>query len=114
MRRCAVCNRRVIFSTLAANGASFCSYYCYTYSEMPGFCRDCSASTTDDAPGNTLVGGLFGSVLMGSADRCNTCHSIVQRLRPIVLAIPITRGTPYRVIYTSHSSYVGRLLKRRN
>ena len=112
MTRCAVCNHRVIFSKLVDGDGTFCSYYCYTYSEMPGFCAKCSASTTDDAPGNTIIGGLFGSVLVGSADRCPTCHSIVQRLRPIVFAIPITRGTPYRMIYTSHTNYVGRRLKQ--
>jgi hypothetical protein len=111
MKRCAVCDHRVFWSTLTDKDDSFCGYYCYTYSEMPGFCAKCSASTTDEAPGNTIVGGLFGSVLLGAADRCATCHSIVQRLRPIVFAIPITRGTPYRVIYTNSTTYVGRRLK---
>jgi len=111
MKRCAVCNRRVIFSSWTDNGDTFCSYYCFTYSDMPGFCAKCTSTTTDASPGSTVIGGMFGSVLMGSADRCRTCHSIVQRLRPIVFWIPVTRGTPYRVIYTNHTTYVGRLLK---
>jgi hypothetical protein len=111
MNRCAVCHRRVFFSSLKADGAAFCSNYCFTYSEMPGFCGKCSAATTDVSPGHTLVGGLFGSVLTGAADRCPTCHSIVQRLRPIVFFIPLWFGAAYRVIYTSHTNYVGRQLK---
>ena len=111
MKRCAVCNHRVILSTLNAGGSAFCSYYCFTYSGMPGFCGQCSSATIDVAPGNTWVGGMFGSVLLGAADRCPTCHSIVQRKRPIVFFIPIGRGVPYRMIYTSHTDYVGRQLK---
>ena len=112
MNRCAVCERRVFFSTLKAGDDQFCSYYCYTYSEMPGFCGKCSSTTTDVSPGNTVIGGLFGSVLFGSADRCATCHSIVQRKRYIVFAIPLFRGPAYRVIYTNHTTYVGRQLKQ--
>ena len=111
MNRCAVCNRAVFFASRIADGKTFCSNYCFTYSEMPGFCRDCTAATTDVSPGNTLIGGLFGSMMDGFADRCATCHSIVQRKRPLLFGIPLPRGLTYRVIYTNHITYVGRQLK---
>lgn len=112
MKRCAVCNYRVFLSSRLADGNTFCSNYCFTYSEMPGFCSECAGATTEASPGNTLIGGLFGSMLVGFADRCSTCHSIVQRLRPVVLGIPVLRGAAYRVIYTSPTTYVGRQLKK--
>jgi len=111
MNRCAVCNRRVIFGGRTAGGAAFCSNYCFTYSEMPGFCGKCSSATTDVSPGNTIIGGLFGSLLVGVADRCATCHSIVQRKWYLLLGIPVWRGKRYRLIYTSHTNYVGRQFK---
>jgi hypothetical protein len=111
MSRCAVCNRRVFFSSRTADGAAFCSNYCFTYSEMPGFCRECSSATTDASPGNTVIGGLFGSLLDGFADRCATCHSIVHRKWFTLLGIPVRRRSKYRVIYTNHTTYVGRQLK---
>jgi hypothetical protein len=113
MKRCAVCNRRVVFSSRTANGATFCSNYCFTYSDMPGFCRECTAATFDASPGDMLIGGQFGSMLTGFADRCRTCHSIVQRMRYLVLGIPVWGGASYRVIHTNNMSYVGRQLKAR-
>jgi hypothetical protein len=111
MKRCAVCHRLVFFSSRTANGVEFCSNYCFTYSDMPGFCGKCSAATTDVSPGDTTIGWLFFSLLFGIRDRCATCHSIVQRKRSFVLGIPLGRSSAYRVIYTSNTTYVGRQLK---
>jgi hypothetical protein len=112
MKRCEVCGHRVVLASRTAGGATFCSNYCFTYSEIPGFCGACSSATTDDPPGDTVIGGLFGSLLVGHADRCATCHSIVQRKRYLLLGIPVTRGSAYRVIYTNQMAYVGRQLKK--
>ncbi|HUQ87385.1 MAG TPA: hypothetical protein VM096_07500 [Vicinamibacterales bacterium] len=114
MNRCAVCKRRVFFASRTANGAAFCSNYCFTYSEMPGFCGECSAATTDASPGDSVIGGWFATILVGFADRCATCHSIVQRKRVLILGIPVSRSARYRVIYTNHTTYVGRQLKERH
>lgn len=54
---------------------------------------------------------LGGSMLLGGAERCPTCHSIVQRLVYFVLFFPVWWRSRYRVIYTSRFSFVGRALK---
>jgi hypothetical protein len=83
-----------------------------TYSSMPGFCSRCALETTADAPGSTHMSTLGGSMLLGSANRCGTCHSIVQRHVYFACLLPIWWKSRYRVIYTSRTAYVGRSLEK--
>ena len=110
MKRCATCHRIAGLSTLRAGGDIFCSAYCMTYSTMPGFCASCAAQTSPVAPGSTTMSHFGGSMLLGSRDRCPTCHSIVQRKVYFALLVPVWWRSRYRVIYTSRTSYVGRLI----
>jgi len=111
MKRCSVCNGITLWSTLRAGGEVYCSTYCMTYSSMPGFCQNCASETTDVGPGSTHMSNFGGSMLLGSALRCGTCHSIVQRRVYFALFLPIWWKSRYRVIYTSRTQYVGRHLK---
>jgi len=111
MKRCAVCNSVVFYSSLKSNGQSFCSTYCMTYSEMPGFCDRCVQETTDDPAPSTTLSTLGGSTMFGASDRCGTCHSIVRRHMYLAVMIPIWWKARYRIIYVDQTRYVGRRLR---
>jgi hypothetical protein len=110
MIRCSVCRRRILCSAFRFDGSAFCSPYCATQ-DSQGFCERCLTDTTNESPGDTAMGSLFGTLLLGGSDRCPHCHSIVQRKVSFVLCIPISWRRQYRLIYTGYDTYVGRALR---
>ena|SRR5689334_13791332 len=110
MQKCAVCGKVVLWTSLRDGDEGFCSPYCATLSDTPGFCAACAAATEECLAPSTDMSMLGGSVLVGGAARCPTCHSIVQRHVYFALFVPIWWRTRYRVIYTSPSTYMGRKL----
>jgi hypothetical protein len=86
MNRCAVCNRRVIFGGEPPARRVLLQLLFHVLGDA-GILRQVFVATTDVSPGNTIIGGLFGSLLVGVADRCATCHSIVQRKWYLLLGI---------------------------
>jgi hypothetical protein len=64
-----------------------------------GFCSRCLAETTDESPGNTRTYMLFmGTRLVGLADPCPTCDSVIQRKFFCVIAPLVPLGR-YRIKY---------------
>lgn len=109
MARCSICN--CLMGGGYRDGESrYCSLHCYTQSPVAGFCEKCLAETTDASPGSTFTLNMFGTGLFGAADRCRTCHSVVQG-KWIQLLFPVIRIGRYRVRYTGPTAYVGRRLK---
>jgi hypothetical protein len=88
----------------------YCSLVCYTSSPQGNFCRKCLRETIDKSPGNTTVVNTVGTRLVGAADRCPTCHSIVQSKR-IYAGICWSTEEQYRVIYVGNDLYFGRKIK---
>ncbi len=79
-----------------------------------GFCAACYASTTDESPGNMFTFNFIGTRLLGGADPCAKCGSIVQRVW-FCFILPVIPLDSYRVKYVQEgffsSGFIGRKLR---
>lgn len=72
------------------------------------FCSRCLArSTNRPAPGTVTYNAIYGTQPMGSADRCDSCKSVVRTIW-LWLVVPLVPIGSYRMIPTERNHYVGR------
>jgi hypothetical protein len=69
-----------------------------------GFCEKCLSQTTDEVPNYGLFGG-FGTRMLGAADECENCGSIVQT-QWLWIIFPLRRIARYRLHY-SRGAFMG-------
>jgi hypothetical protein len=113
LTRCANCSRVVFYGARRdGEGRTFCSDICLEWANAPYlFCEACSVSTTDVSSGNmTRINGI-GPSMIGAADRCAACRSVVRRVWFTVLFVPLIPFERYRVIRTSPTGYYSRRLR---
>jgi hypothetical protein len=110
--RCAECGSRIVPGGFSEGDARYCSMACYTAGPFPGFCQECEASTTDDAPGSTSTYNGIGATLRAGGRRCATCHSMPAKKWVIVLFLPVIPLKPYRIRWVNRRAYVGRGMRR--
>ncbi|MBI3371462.1 MAG: hypothetical protein HY017_06860 [Betaproteobacteria bacterium] len=79
LRRCGNCGSAIVLGRKYGD-KHFCNRTCVENFRHPGaFCTACIAETSDEGPGKISRVNGFGTWLYGSAAKCPTCYSIIQR-----------------------------------
>ena len=101
MARCGTCNKILIWG-MKREGQRFCNLQCFAFAldELPAFCPDCRARTTDEGFGDVELdeNETFSSILIAKKERCPQCHSVeVREKRSWLVGLRFTDGRPYLV-----------------
>lgn len=84
------------------------------------FCVACTGATTSESAGGAFRLNGFGTTILGRADPCPECGSVVARKWVTLFFVPVGPIGRYRVIYTSRGlfggsgSFYSRALKERS
>jgi hypothetical protein len=112
MYTCVTCRNVILGNGYKFDGDRYCSAMCLGYSPTAEFCDECESETTNDGAGWILNSGfVFGASLLGAAERCPRCYSVVQR-KWIHLFLPLPRHR-YRVLYLRGNELDNEFVSRR-
>jgi len=112
MYTCVTCKNLIFGNGYKNDGDRYCSAICLGYSPTARFCDECEAETTEKSAGWILNSGfVFGASLLGAAERCPRCYSVVQR-KWLHLFLPIPRHR-YRVLYLRGNALDSEFVSRR-
>jgi endogenous inhibitor of DNA gyrase (YacG/DUF329 family) len=105
--KCANCSTRVVMGKKDPNGI-FCSSVCQNFYRYPGFCKNCSTSTSDVSAGGTFTMNGVGTKIYGGKDPCPECASTIQTKWFVILFIPVIPIGKYRTKWCTPGRYISR------